>query len=107
MLNEVDVKKVFFETASSSPRDPFPEKLLEKAREKVLGTLRRFSDTQHEKLAAVAEGQPFLLTAIGETLRFTGDPDWRVFATSSESFATGVRIGCNQPLPRTPAVCER
>jgi hypothetical protein len=35
------------------------------------------------------------------------DPDWRILATSKESYSSGVRVGCGLKMPRTPAVFQR
>lgn len=53
------------------------------------------------------DGQPFHLAAIEEYLRISGDPDSRVFYSSSDSFAKGVRVGPNAKLPRVPAVFDK
>ncbi|CAE7438573.1 unnamed protein product [Symbiodinium sp. CCMP2592] len=54
-----------------------------------------------------SEGQPFYLAAVEELLRISGDPDSRVFFSSSVSFAKGVRLGPGATLPRVPAVFEK
>ena len=52
-------------------------------------------------------GQPLLLQALEEHLRLAGDPDHRVFHSSSVSFAKGVTLGVRGRMPRVPAVFER
>ena len=36
-----------------------------------------------------------------------GDPDWRIYADAKRSFAAGVPVGIDAPLPRLPAVLRR
>ena len=48
-----------------------------------------------------------MLACIGELLRLCGDPDWKIYVKKRESFATGVRIGYKEKMPRTPAIYER
>ena len=52
----------------------------------------------------VPEGQPFLLEMMSQTLEIFGDPDWMILTTDKESFATGVPVGFDSPLPRVPMV---
>jgi hypothetical protein len=81
---------------------PFSDKDLENLRNKWFSLLP--SPTQASE---VPEFQPFYLRAIGQSLMLLDDPDWRILATSKESFASGVRVGCNEKMPRTPAVFAR
>ena len=57
--------------------------------------------------SVIPEFQPFYLHAVGQSLMLLEDPDWRVLATSKESFSSGVRVGCREKTPRTPAVFHR
>ena len=57
-----------------------------------------------ESALKVPEGQPFLLEMMSQTLEIFGDPDWMILTTDKESFATGVPVGFEKPLPRVPAV---
>eukprot|EP00971_Amphidinium_carterae_P290621 5770900-Amphidinium_carterae.1 len=43
-------------------------------------------------LFEIPEFQPFLLRAVGVSLRVAGDPDWRVMAEAQESYANGVPV---------------
>ena len=51
--------------------------------------------------------QCFLHGMIGNLLRLFEDPDWRIYSGNKRSFSTGVWIGANEKLPRTPALYER
>ena len=44
------------------------------------------------------------MAAIAELLRLAGDPDHIAFFAGQNSFAEGVRLGVDAPLPRVPAV---
>ena len=57
-----------------------------------------------ESALKVPEGQPFLLEMMSQTLEIFGDPDWMILTTDRESFATGVPVGFEKPLPRVPCV---
>ena len=51
-----------------------------------------------------AKGQPFFLSLAGQSLELLGDPDFAVLTVGPESFAEGVPVGYDEPLPRTPDV---
>ena len=51
-----------------------------------------------EDVLEVPESQPFLLKAIGASLRKLGDPDWGIFTEGEENFCTGVPIGFDLSL---------
>ena len=51
-----------------------------------------------------AEGQPFLLDLMAQTLKIQGDPDFEILVASKDSFATGVPVGYEEPIPPAPAV---
>ena len=85
--------------------NPFSSSLIAEGRE-LLFTALEYTGAKlpvREK----PEGQPFYLAAIEELLRISGDPDSRVFFSSSVSFAKGVRLGPGATLPRVPAVFEK
>ena len=84
---------------------PFSDELISDGRELLFTAL----ELAGSKLPVRArpEGQPFYLAAMEEYLRVSGDPDSRVFFSSSESFANGVRLGLNAKLPRAPAVFDK
>ena len=52
----------------------------------------------------VDEGQPFLLRGLSQWLTVFGDPDAPTLVDIEDSFATGVPLGVDAPLPRTPQV---
>ena len=52
----------------------------------------------------VDEGQPFLLRGLSQRLTVFGDPDAPTLVDIEDSFATGVPLGVDAPLPRTPQV---
>ena len=52
----------------------------------------------------VDSGQPFYLRALAQWLRLYKDPDVQWLMDEQDSFATGVHIGFEQPLPRSPQV---
>lgn len=58
-------------------------------------------------LSLIPKGQPLLLPMIEEFLRLSGDPDYRVFYSSSQSFCKGVTLGLLHKMPRVPAVFAR
>ena len=52
----------------------------------------------------VDEGQPFLLRGLAQWLKRFGDPDYNILVDGEDSFATGVCVGVDKPLPRCPQV---
>ena len=52
----------------------------------------------------VDEGQPFLLRGRSQWLTVFEDPDAPTLVDIEDSFATGVPLGVDAPLPRTPQV---
>ena len=78
---------------------PFSESCLMKVREKVAGLLPDC------KGALVRDqGQPFFLRLLSQWLEIFDDPDFSCLVNDAESFATGVNLGVDTPLPRTPQV---
>lgn len=45
-----------------------------------------------------------MLPFVSHTLERMGDPDFKILNGTGESFANGVPVGFDKPLPRTPAV---
>ena len=78
---------------------PFNEASLMKLRERWAGLLPDPVDAK-----VVDTGQPFYLRALAQWLRLYKDPDVHWLMDEPDSFATGVRIGFEQPLPRSPQV---
>ena len=62
-------------------------------------------DPEGEGSRAVPD-QPFYLHLLSVIARVLDDPDWRVLTESRENYASGVRVGFRERLPRTPAVYE-
>ena len=57
-----------------------------------------------EDAVIVDEGQPFLLRGLAQWLAIFGDPDARCLVDTEDSFSTGVPLGVDGPLPRSPQV---
>ena len=55
--------------------------------------------------AVVDDGQPFHLRALAQWLQVFADEDARWLVDEKESFATGVCLGVEKALPRSPQVC--
>jgi len=100
---------IFHMATGKIVHSPFSEELLGKARDMWSGCIRKAQEGKDLSISLeeVSPGQPFYLEAIGETLRLMQDPDFRIYSRSSHSFRTGVPVGYNIRMPRTPAVFER
>ena len=85
--------------------NPFSSEVLAEGRE-LLFTALEYAGAKLP-VRERTEGQPFYLAAMEELLRISGDPDSRVFFSSSVSFAKGVRLGPGVCLPRVPSVFEK
>ena len=59
------------------------------------------------KALEIPERQPFLLGLISQSLERVEDPDYKIFMHGKDSFWTGVPVGYDEPLPRTPDVFPR
>ena len=94
---------------------PFDDSFLRDARYSVIDLIANCDlpvhvsslDRSRARLAEVPEFQPFLLFLLEALLRLGNDPDWKIIASASASFVTGVPIGVDRRMPRTPAVYER
>ena len=60
-----------------------------------------------EQWLVIPHGQPFLLPMIAELAKRCGDPDWRILCEDEDSYSTGVPVGVEGRMPRTPSVFER
>eukprot|EP00435_Cladocopium_sp_Y103_P068191 s408_g31.t1 len=78
---------------------PFSREELQKLREYWAALL-----PSSKTALVVPERQPFLLGMIGQSLEIMGDPDYAIFMEGKDSFWTGVPVGFDEPLPRTPSV---
>ena len=95
-----DVRKESFRLVTGKiQQSPFGEEALRKLREKWANLLR---DPAEAKVAD--SGQPFYLRALAQWLGVYEDPDAHWLVDESDSFASGVYIGVDQPLPRSPQV---
>ena len=106
LAGAVEVKRVLYGLACGHYKSsPFPEEAVRQGRLRWLQVLRSYGS----ELACLEPpaGQPLLLQAVEEHLRLAGDPDHRVFFSSSRSFAKGVTIGLKGRMPRVPAVFDR
>ena len=100
LKNIPDLRKASFELAvGKTTQSPFSSAALAEVRRQWAELLPRPG-----KAMCRAEGQPFWLELLSQTLCNLGDPDWRVLTEEAESFAVGVPVGYDKPLPRVPAV---
>lgn len=95
-----DVRAMSFKLVTGKlESSPFPAAALDRAR-KRLAELVGAPDAA----LLVDEGQPFFLRLLASWLRRYGDPDVSVLVDDQFSFSTGVFVGEDRPLPRTPQV---
>ena len=78
---------------------PFSVGLLDKVRAQIAALLRDPGDALGKDA-----GQPFYLRLLAQWLEVYEDPDVACLVSSSDSFATGVNVGVDAALPRTPQV---
>eukprot|EP00435_Cladocopium_sp_Y103_P044902 s3525_g12.t1 len=78
---------------------PFDEASLKELRQKWSELLADPSDA-----LKVDDGQPFYLRGLSQWLAVFEDPDVRSLVDVEDSFASGVPLGIDEPLPRTPQV---
>ena len=95
-----DVRREAFKLVTGKLQSsPFSEDLLMKVRKRIAALLRDPGD------AVVRDtGQPFYLRLLAQWLEVFQDPDVDCLVNSSDSFATGVNVGVEDPLPRSPQV---
>jgi hypothetical protein len=87
---------------------PFSDSLLTKGRTILAEAVSKNSKFSVAELLVVQKNQPFYLHLIGEILRLSNDPDWRIYFDSpGENFTDGVSVGPGRKMPRTPSVFER
>ncbi len=99
-------KKVLELALGRHQSSPWSEASVAEVRKKWAIILSSESELPESKLLEVPFGQPFLLYAIGETLRLASDPDHRIFFRAKDSFVSGVPVGRGK-MPRVPAIYER
>jgi hypothetical protein len=106
LREKLNVKKVLFQLACNQfTTSPFGEALLVEGIETFVSLLKK-----HGAAGAsdeVPPGQPVRLPALESFLLLCGDPDSRVFHSSSRSFSKGVTLGILGKLPRVPSVFDR
>ena len=78
---------------------PFTEELLMKVRTRIAALLRDPEDAMTKDT-----GQPFYLRLLAQWLEVYQDPDVDCLVSNSDSFATGVNVGVEDPLPRSPQI---
>ena len=78
---------------------PFSEDLLMKVRKRIAALLRDPGDAMVRDT-----GQPFYLRLLAQWLEVFQDPDVDCLVNSPDSFATGVNVGVEDPLPRSPQI---
>ena len=81
---------------------PFSEQDLDDLRKEWASLL-----PSRSKSLEIPERQPFLLGMISQSLEKVEDPDYKIFMHGKDSFWTGVPVGYDEPLPRTPDVFPR
>ena len=80
-------------------QSPFSSEVLRRVREQIAALL-----PDRDAALEVPGGQPFFLHLLSQSLEILGDPDYRILDHGDESFAEGVPLGWDRPLPRTPQV---
>ena len=95
-----DVRREAFKLVTGKLQaSPFSPELLHKVRSQVASLLRDPTEAM-----VVDTGQPFLLRLLSQWLEVFEDPDVACLVNTTDSFATGVNVGVDDPLPRTPQV---
>ena len=98
-----DVRKEAFRLVTGKlEHSPFSEETLERLRNKWFSLL---PDQQEASIRDV--GQPFFLRAMAQWLKVFEDPDAKWLVDEEDSFATGVCLGVEKPLPRSVQVCHQ
>ena len=95
-----DVRREAFKLVTGKLQaSPFSSELLHKVRSQIASQLRDPTEAM-----VVDSGQPFLLRLLSQWLEVFEDPDVACLVNTTDSFATGVNVGVDDPLPRTPQV---
>eukprot|EP00435_Cladocopium_sp_Y103_P073986 s172_g46.t1 len=95
-----DVRLEAFKLVTGKMRSsPFTDEVLQKVRGRIAGLLRDPADAMVRD-----EGQPFFLRLLAQWLDVFGDPDVHCLVSSVDSYAAGVNVGVDTPLPRSPQV---
>eukprot|EP00435_Cladocopium_sp_Y103_P029251 s3649_g7.t1 len=95
-----DIRKEAFKLVTGKLQEsPFSVELLADLRRKLADLLRDPTD------ALVRDnGQPFFLRLLAQWLEVFEDPDVQCLVNDTDSFASGVNVGVESPLPRSPQV---
>jgi len=95
-----DVRREAFRLATGNMKEsPFDDEVLKSLR----GRWAKLLDAPNQALV-IDEGQPFLLRGLSQWLRKFEDPDFQILVDGEDSFASGVWVGVDKPLPRCPQV---
>ena len=95
-----DVRRDAFKLVTGKLQSsPFSEDLLMKVRARIAALLRDPGDAMVRDT-----GQPFYLRLLAQWLEVFQDPDVDSLVNNSDSFATGVNVGVEDPLPRSPQI---
>ena len=95
-----DLRMMAFKLATGKlAESPFCKEALDKLRKRWSALLPVPSSAVQK-----AEGQPFLLDLMAQTLKIQGDPDSEILVASKDSFTTGVPVGYEEPIPPAPEV---
>ena len=95
-----DLRMMAFKLATGKlAESPFSNEALDKLRKRWAALLPVPSSAVQK-----AEGQPFLLDLMAQTLKIQGDPDSEILVASKDSFTTGVPVGYEEPIPPAPEV---
>ena len=84
---------------------PFDDEMISEGVELIIKELK-VDDKEAKLLRKILRYQPFRLYLIATVAQRMGGPDWRILASATDSFATGVPVGIDG-MSRTPAVYER
>eukprot|EP00435_Cladocopium_sp_Y103_P068509 s490_g31.t1 len=96
----VDVRREAFKLVTGKLEgSPFAINVIEETRSALFGLLPDPADAQIRD-----EGQPFYLRAMAQWLKKFEDPDAHWLVDEADSFASGVFVGVDKPLPRSPQV---
>eukprot|EP00435_Cladocopium_sp_Y103_P074174 s127_g47.t1 len=96
----VDVRREAFKLVTGKfDKSPFSDTALGELRAKWCALLSDPKDA-----GIVDEGQPFFLRALSQWLKVFRDPDVHWLVDEPDSFATGVCVGVEKPLPRSPQI---
>jgi len=95
-----DVRKESFRLVTGKiEKSPFGGEALAALRSKFAALLPDPPDA-----LVIDDGQPFMLRALSQWLKKFNDPDAKWLVDEEESFSTGVCLGVDKPLPRSPQV---